>query len=78
VGAEEELVRQMTTLLGLTDAARLAAPGPRAQRPELDAVLGEVDALLAELLDSLRHTFFAHERLSVLAGGQPDAVEYNP
>jgi hypothetical protein len=34
-----------------------------------------VDGLLAELLDGLRHTFFVHERLSVLAGGHFDAAE---
>ena len=40
----------------------------RAGGSELDGVLGRVDGLLVELLDSLRRTFFAHERLSVLAG----------
>jgi len=56
-------------MLRLTDASRLAEPDPEThRRAELDAVFGRVDELLAELLDSLRSTFFAHERLSVLAG----------
>ena len=55
---------------------RLAAADPEAdQRSNLDSVLGEVDGLLGELLDSLRATFFVHERLSILAGGQRDALE---
>jgi hypothetical protein len=37
-------------------------------RPGLDSVLGRVEDLLDELLDSLRYTFFVQERLSVLAG----------
>ncbi len=69
LGDEEQLVLEATTALRLTDAGQLAAVDPEAgRRPELDAVLGRVDGLLAELLDSLRHTFFVHERLSVLAG----------
>ena len=73
LGDEQQLVLQTTTVLRLTDAGRLAAVDPATKRrPELDAVLGRVDGLLAELLDSLRQTFFAHERLSVLAGGRPD------
>jgi len=52
-------------------AAQLAEVDPgTGRRAELDAVLGGVDLLLAELLDSLRSTFFSHERLSVLAGLQ--------
>lgn len=73
---DEQLVRQMTTILQHTDAQRLAAVDPGAERrSNLDTVLGEVDGLLGELLDSLRATFFVHERLSTLAGGQPDALE---
>jgi hypothetical protein len=45
------------------------------QRSNLDNALGEIDRLLGELLDSLRATFFVHERLSILAGGQRDALE---
>jgi uncharacterized alpha-E superfamily protein len=79
LGDEEQLVLEATTTLRLTDAGRLAAVDPDARRrPELDAVLGRVDGLLAELLDSLRQTFFAHERLSVMAGGQPDSPEVSP
>ncbi len=71
LGDEEQLVLETTTLLRLTDAARLAAVDPAThRRPDLDSVLGRVDGLLAELLDSLRQTYFAHERLSVLAGLQ--------
>jgi hypothetical protein len=33
-------------------------------------VLGKVEDLLGELLDSLRHTYFSHERLSMLTGLQ--------
>ena len=29
-------------------------------------------ALEMDLIDSLRHTYFSHERLSVLAGGRPE------
>ena len=68
-GHGEQLVVRTTTMLRLTDASRLAEPDPEThRRAELDAVFGRVDELLAELLDSLRSTFFAHERLSVLAG----------
>ena len=50
---DEQLVRQMTTILRRTDAQRLAAVDPEAdQRSSLDSVLGEVDGLLGELLDS--------------------------
>lgn len=74
LGDDQRLVLEAATMLRLTDAGRMATVDPELQRrPELDAVLGRVDSLLAELLDSLRQTFFAHERLSVLAGGQPDS-----
>ncbi len=60
-----------TTMLRLTDAVQLAAVDPETKRRvELDSVLGRADELLAELLDSLRSTYFAHERLSVLEGLQ--------
>jgi uncharacterized circularly permuted ATP-grasp superfamily protein/uncharacterized alpha-E superfamily protein len=77
LGDEEQLVLEATTMLRLTDAAQLAAvDAETGHRTEMDSVLGRVEDLLAELLDSLRHTYFAHERLSVLAGlqhslGQP-------
>jgi len=74
LGDDQRLVLEAATMLRLTDAGRMATVDPeRQRRPELDAVLGRVDGLLAELLDSLRQTFFAHERLSVLAGGRPDS-----
>ena len=61
-------------MLHLTDAQRLADVDPATDRRlELDTVLGRVDDLLAELLDSMRFTFFAHERLSVLPGWQAEA-----
>jgi uncharacterized alpha-E superfamily protein len=66
-----QLVSRTITTLRLTDATRLAEADPEShRRAELDAVFGQVDELLAELLDNLRSTFFAHERLSVLAGLQ--------
>ena len=66
LGDEQRLVLEATTMLRLTDAARLAAVDADAdRRPELDTVLSRVDSLLADLLDSLRQTFFVHERLSV-------------
>jgi uncharacterized alpha-E superfamily protein len=69
LGREEQLVLESTTTLRLTDATRLAAVDPgTGRRVELDAALGRVDALLVELLDSLRRTFFVHERLSALVG----------
>ena len=72
-GDGEQLVLRTTTMLKLTDASRLAGVDPEThRRAELDAVLGRVDGLLVELLDSLRSTFFSHERLSVLAGLQHD------
>jgi uncharacterized alpha-E superfamily protein len=79
LGAEQRLILEATTMLRLTDATRLAAVDPDGGlRPELDSVLSRVDNLLAELLDSLRHTFFAHERLSVLDGRQPGSVGKTP
>ena len=73
LGNEERLALEATTLLRLTDADRLAAVDTTtARRLELDSVFATADALLVDLLDSLRHTYFAHERLSVLAGGRPE------
>jgi uncharacterized circularly permuted ATP-grasp superfamily protein/uncharacterized alpha-E superfamily protein len=67
LGDDQRLVLEAATTLRLTDASRMATVDRELQRrPELDGVLGRVDGLLAELLDSLRQTFFAHERLSVL------------
>ena len=67
LSVEEQLVLEAATVLRLTDADRLAAvDAASGRRPELDSVLGRVDELLAELLDSLRRTYFAHERLSAL------------
>jgi uncharacterized circularly permuted ATP-grasp superfamily protein/uncharacterized alpha-E superfamily protein len=71
LGDGEQLVLRTTTMLRLTDATHLAEVDPETQRrTDLDTVLGRVDELLGELLDSLRSTFFSHERLSVLAGLQ--------
>jgi uncharacterized circularly permuted ATP-grasp superfamily protein/uncharacterized alpha-E superfamily protein len=71
LGDQEQLVLRTTTMLRLTDAVQLAAVDPETKRrTELDSVLGRADELLAELLDSLRSTYFSHERLSVLAGLQ--------
>ena len=71
LGHGDQLVLEITTLLRLTDAAQLAIVDADAgRRPGLDSVLGRVEALLAELLDSLRHTYFSHERLSMLTGLQ--------
>ena len=70
-GDTGQLVSRTIGVLQLSDGTRLAEADPETQRrAELDAVFGQVDELLAELLDSLRATFFAHERLSVLAGLQ--------
>ncbi len=71
LGNQEQLVLETTTMLRLTDATHLAAVDPETgRRRELDSVLGRVEGLLAGLLDSLRHTYFSHERLSVLDGLQ--------
>jgi uncharacterized circularly permuted ATP-grasp superfamily protein/uncharacterized alpha-E superfamily protein len=68
-GAAEQLVRETTAVLQRTDAAQLATVDPATGgRAGLDSVLGRAEGLLDELLDSLRHTFFVQERLSVLAG----------
>jgi uncharacterized alpha-E superfamily protein len=80
----KQLVQETTALLRLTDATQMAAVDHDIkQRPDLDSVLGEVDGLLARLLDNLRHTFFVHERPSVLAGGvvpggRPDLARFDP
>ncbi len=71
LGRGEQLALEITTTLRLTDAAQLAVVDPDSRRrPALDSVLGRVEGLLGDLLDSLRHTYFAHERLSVLTGLQ--------
>jgi uncharacterized circularly permuted ATP-grasp superfamily protein/uncharacterized alpha-E superfamily protein len=71
LGHGEQLVLEITTTLRLTDATRLASVDPETmRRPALDSVLGKVEDLLGELLDSLRHTYFSHERLSMLTGLQ--------
>jgi uncharacterized circularly permuted ATP-grasp superfamily protein/uncharacterized alpha-E superfamily protein len=70
---EERLALEATTLLRLTDPDRLAAvDASTGRRTELDAVFTTADGLLDDLIDSLRHTYFSHERLSVLAGGRPE------
>ncbi len=68
LGDEEQIVLKTTTMLRLTDATELAGVDAQSgRRPGLDSVLGRVEDHLDELLDSLRHTFFTHERLSALA-----------
>ena len=75
LGNEERLALEATTLLRLTDPDRLATvDAATGRRGELDSVLATVDGLLGDLLDSLRRTYFAHERLSVLAGGQTESI----
>jgi uncharacterized circularly permuted ATP-grasp superfamily protein/uncharacterized alpha-E superfamily protein len=75
LGNEERLALEATTLLRLTDPDRLAAvDAATGRRSELDSVFATADGLLGDLLDSLRRTYFAHERLSVLAGGQPESI----
>ena len=70
---EERLALEATTLLRLTDADRLAVVDTgTGQRQELDTVFATADGLLDDLLESLQRTYFAHERLSVLAGGRPE------
>jgi uncharacterized alpha-E superfamily protein len=71
LGNEERLALEVTTLLRLTDPDHLATvDGATGRRTELDTVFATADGLLGDLLDSLQRTYFAHERLSVLAGGQ--------
>ena len=73
LGNEQRLALETTTLLRLTDPDRLAeVDATTGRRTELDSVFATADGLLGDLLDSLRRTYFAHERLSVLAGGQPE------
>jgi uncharacterized circularly permuted ATP-grasp superfamily protein/uncharacterized alpha-E superfamily protein len=68
-GDGQRILLDATTTLERTDASRLAiVDSATDHRPELDAVLGRVDDLLAELLDTMRRTYFVHERLSVLHG----------
>jgi uncharacterized alpha-E superfamily protein len=70
---EERLALEATTLLRLTDPDRLAViDAGTGRRRELDTVFATADGLLDDLLDSLRRTYFAHERLSVLAGRRPE------
>jgi uncharacterized circularly permuted ATP-grasp superfamily protein/uncharacterized alpha-E superfamily protein len=71
LGNEERLALEATTRLRLTDADHLAAVDDTGgRRAELDSVFEAVDGLLGDLLESLQETYFAHERLSVLAGGR--------
>ena len=72
LGNEERLALEATTRLRLTDPDRLAAVDATGRRVELDTVFATADGLLGDLLDSLQRTYFAHERLSVLAGGQSE------
>jgi uncharacterized circularly permuted ATP-grasp superfamily protein/uncharacterized alpha-E superfamily protein len=73
LGNEERLALEATTLLRLTDPDTLAAVDEATgRRPELDSVFATADGLLVDLLDSLRRTYFTHERLSVLAGRRSD------
>ena len=75
LGNEERLALEATTRLRLTDADRLAAVDPaEGRRTELDSVFETVDDLLGDLLESLQETYFAHERLSVLAGGRQGPI----
>ncbi len=78
MAAQEQLVLEATTVLRLTDADRLAeVDAGTGRRPELDSVLGQVDDTLVRLLDTLRRTYFAHERLSSLAEQSP-SLELDP
>ena len=72
LGNEERLALEATTRLRLTDPDRMAAVDATGRRVELDTVFATADGLLGDLLDSLQRTYFAHERLSVLAGGQSE------
>jgi uncharacterized circularly permuted ATP-grasp superfamily protein/uncharacterized alpha-E superfamily protein len=75
LGNEERLALETATLLRLTDPDTLAAVDETTgRRPELDSVFATADGLLVDLLDSLRRTYFAHERLSVLAGRRPERI----
>jgi len=79
LGDQERLALEATTLLRLTDAGRLAAVDTGSgRRLELDEVFATVDELLAELLDSLRRTYFAQERLSMLADWRPERIGSRP
>jgi len=75
LGNEERLALEATTLLRLTDPDRLSAvDAATGRRSELDSVFATADGLLGDLLESLGSTYFAHERLSVLAGGQLESI----
>jgi len=75
LGNEERLALETTTLLRLTDPDRLSAvDATTGRRSELDSVFATADGLLGDLLESLGSTYFAHERLSVLAGGQLESM----
>lgn len=70
---EERLALEATTLLRLTDPDRLAVVDAGSdRRGELDSVFASAAGLLDDLLDSLRRTYFTHEKLLVLAGGRPE------
>ncbi len=65
-----QLVARAAAPLQATDALRLAAVDPATdRRTELESVLDDVDARLAELHDSVRRGWFTPQRLSALAGG---------
>jgi len=73
LGNEERLALEATTLLRLTDPDHLAAVDRASgRRDDLDATFATADDLLGDLLASLERTYFAHERLSVLAGGRSE------
>ena len=75
LGNEERLALETTTLLRLTDPDRLSAvDAATGRRSELDSVFATADGLLGDLLASLGSIYFAHERLSVLAGGQLESM----
>lgn len=58
---EERLVLEASSLLGLADAAVLAAPAARGERPQaLDALLERQERLLASLNDALSRRWFGH------------------
>jgi len=65
-----QLVTQAAAPLQATDALRLAAVDPVTdRRTELESILDDVDARLAELHDSVRRGWFTPQQLSALAGG---------